>query len=104
VGISLYNLARRNGQHGPAAADTFTSPDPNNVLSLYGGSYPFYPLYVIQKGKPFIFSETGSAVNYDMNGRRTILEPLTVEHELRTKQTWWNNIFRDSVLARGNAH
>jgi hypothetical protein len=105
IGISLYNLARRNGQHGPAAPDTFTSTDSGTVLSLYGGRYPFYPTYVAQKRKPFIFSETGSAVNYNINGQQRIVQDrLTVEHELRTKQSWWTNIFRDSVLAQGTLY
>jgi hypothetical protein len=94
----LYNLARSRGQHRPAAADTFTSTAAGNVLSLYGGNFPFYPTYVLQKSKPFIFSETGSAVNYDIGPQKSVLDPLTVEQEVQTKQAWWTAIFRDSVL------
>jgi hypothetical protein len=101
IGISLYNLNRANGQHRPAPPTTFTDTNPNNVLSLYGGSYPFYPRWVQGTGKPFIFSETGSAVNID-TGRNSVQVPATPELELAVKRSWWTPLFQDSVMQTGD--
>lgn len=96
IGISLYNLDRAQGQSIPARNDVFSVP--TSQMSLYASSYPFYPTYVASKNKPFIFSETGAAINYDIAGNIVRAPPVTPDYELRVKQSWWSQILRESVL------
>lgn len=84
----------------PNGPNVFT--DPTNLLSLYNSRFPFYENFVVKTGKPFMFSETGSASIYDKPGQRTVGIPITQKLEVDTKQAWWSTIFKDSILAPKN--
>ena len=90
MGISLYNFERRNGQAVVASPTVFT--DPASQESLFSTTFPFYSAYVSSKRKPFIFSETGSAVDYNYQTATIVPSPPTVAIEVETKRSWWNAI------------
>lgn len=101
VGISLYNFNRDNGQTSPVVPGAFS--DPNSQYTLEDPQYPFYTLYVKNTGKPFIFSETGSAVDYNFPGQRAVVTtPPSVAQETITKQSWWKEILNQSLGANGS--
>ena len=95
----MYNLNRQNGQTIAAPPDVFTNA---GTLSLFNPRFPFYPEYVEKTRKPFMFSETGSAINYDKAGRTSIGTVATIRQEVESKQSWWNAVLDSSVLAAPN--
>jgi hypothetical protein len=80
----------------PSRAGLLTAT--NSSLSLYGGPFPFYPNWVIKTGKPFLFSETGAAIVYDIDGSIVRIK-ATEALELRIKQAWWNEILSETIYA-----
>jgi hypothetical protein len=97
VGISLYSFSRQQGQHVPAPHGLLT--DPNGVVSLYGGQYPYYPTWVEKTGKPFMFSETGAAIVYDTGSVPFVKLKATTALELQVKQRWWSEILAETIYA-----
>ena len=84
----------------PASPDVFTNQQ--STLSLFNARHPFYDTFVQRTGKPFMFSETGSASIYDKPGQSTVGIPVTTQLEVDTKQSWWTAILQDSILAPKN--
>jgi hypothetical protein len=103
IGISLYSYRTLNHQLIPSSPGTLTSTKPNEVVSLYGGRYPFYPRWVESLGKPFMFSETGAAVAYNLPDQPAVItEPVTVQHEIAVKRAWWTEVLESSIYADEN--
>ena len=96
IGISTYNYERQpNGELIPPTNDALTSPDKPG--SLYRTNYDFYNRMVVPHSKPFIISETGSPLESNHPGNRTVFRrDFTSEEEVALKQGWWRSIFANA--------
>lgn len=104
VGISVYNIFRNGGQTMPVANNVLTDPGSPETL-FAAGNLSFYPRFVTQKSKPFILSETGSAVVANDPSplvAPAVTVPFTAASEVAIKQSWWTGIFVSSVMAPAN--
>jgi hypothetical protein len=89
VGLSLYGSQESQGQTVASQSTAISGILSGSGTTAFNN---FYDRFSKAKGKPFILSETGTAVQSNINGN-TVRTPATPQQELTLKQTWWNNIF-----------
>ncbi|KAJ3328737.1 hypothetical protein HDU91_004038, partial [Kappamyces sp. JEL0680] len=97
IGISLYDVGRNaDGSTKVVPANIFT--DPTSSVSLFASNFNFYNTYVQTKGKPFMFSETGAAVDSNLPGQPQVVSAsVSAQLESQTKQSWWMAILNSSL-------
>lgn len=92
VGLSVYNIYRdpTTRQTAPAPVDVFTNPQSASSIVGIDPIHQFYRRFVVEKNKPFIFSETGASYTKDLPGASTITPDANPEaSELAVKQSWY---------------
>lgn len=99
IGISVYDY-ERNAQGATTTLSQDAFINPTSRYTLFSPSFPFYDTYVMTAGKPFLFSETGAAVDTNIPGQQQLVTtPPTLANELQIKQAWWRLVLNSSVSA-----